>query len=156
MIDKWRIEENVFSEKTSGKHEALMTLGNGYMGIRAGFEEEYAGQKRGFFIAGTYNRAGLNEVAELPNAADITAFEIIIDNERFSLLKGKIHEYNFTLDMKTGELKIHGHGLHYLHGSKAPIFFIYISIHVLFLLYQISMYSKISSSICSLEINLLP
>ena len=105
MIDKWRIEENVFSEKTSGKHEALMTLGNGYMGIRAGFEEEYAGQKRGFFIAGTYNRAGLNEVAELPNAADITAFEIIIDNERFSLLKGKIHEYNFTLDMKTGELK---------------------------------------------------
>ena len=79
MIDKWRIEENVFSEKTSGKHETLMTLGNGYMGIRAGFEEEYAGQKRGFFIAGTYNRAGLNEVAELPNAADITAFEIIID-----------------------------------------------------------------------------
>ena len=105
MIDKWRIEENVFSEKTSGKHEALMTLGNGYMGIRAGFEEEYAGQSRGFFIAGTYNRAGLNEVAELPNVADITAFEIIIDNERFSLLKGKIHEYNFTLDMKTGELK---------------------------------------------------
>ena len=35
MINKWRIEETEFSEKTSGKHEALMTLGNGYMGIRA-------------------------------------------------------------------------------------------------------------------------
>ena len=105
MRDKWRIEEGVFSEETLGKHEALMTQGNGYMGIRAGFEEEYAGQSRGFFIAGTYNRAGLNEVTELPNIADITAFEITIDNERFSLLNGKIHEYNFTLDMKTGELK---------------------------------------------------
>ncbi len=105
MRDKWRIEESVFSEKTLGKHETLMTLGNGYMGIRAGFEEEYAGQCRGFFIAGTYNRAGLNEVTELPNIADITAFEITIDNERFSLLNGKIHEYNFALDMKTGELK---------------------------------------------------
>ena len=105
MRDKWKIEESVFSEKTLGKHETLMTLGNGYMGIRAGFEEEYAGQCRGFFIAGTYNRAGLNEVTELPNIADITAFEITIDNERFSLLNGKIHEYNFALDMKTGELK---------------------------------------------------
>ena len=105
MTDKWQIEENVFSEKTSGKHEALMTLGNGYMGIRSGFEEEYSGQCRGFFIAGTYNRAGLNEVTELPNIADITAFEITIDNERFSLLNGKIHEYNFALDMKTGGLK---------------------------------------------------
>ena len=105
MRDKWRIEESVFSEKTLGKHETLMTLGNGYMGIRAGFEEEYAGQCRGFFIAGTYNRVGLNEVTELPNLADITAFEITIDNERFSLLNGKIHEYNFALDMKTGELK---------------------------------------------------
>ena len=105
MRDKWKIEESVFSEKTLGKHETLMTLGNGYMGIRAGFEEEYAGQCRGFFIAGTYNRVGLNEVTELPNLADITAFEITIDNERFSLLNGKIHEYNFALDMKTGELK---------------------------------------------------
>ena len=105
MINKWRIEETEFSEKTSGKHEALMTLGNGYMGIRAGFEEDYAGQCRGFFIAGTYNKAGLNEVTELPNIADVTAFDIIIDNERFSLLMGKVHEYSFALDMKTGELK---------------------------------------------------
>lgn len=104
MKNKWIIEENEFLKESLGKHETLMTLGNGYLGLRAALEENYEDQCRGFYIAGTYNKAGLNEVTELPNTADLTAFEIRLNGEKFNLNNGTIQDYRLYLDMEKAEL----------------------------------------------------
>ncbi|MBP9479433.1 MAG: glycoside hydrolase family 65 protein [Sebaldella sp.] len=104
MKNKWIIEERQFLSESLRKYEALMTLGNGYLGLRAALEENYENQCRGFYISGTYNRAGLNEVTELPNIADLTAFEIRLNGEKFNLMRGIIHDYKLYLDMKKAEL----------------------------------------------------
>jgi hypothetical glycosyl hydrolase len=100
----WIIEEICFNDRYQGKCESIMTLGNGYMGLRSSVEEPYIGQTRNMFIAGTYNKFDEKEVTELPNAADITQMVIYINDEQFSLKNGKINEYSRKLNLRTGEL----------------------------------------------------
>ncbi len=104
-LANWLVSEPVFDTIFQGKCEAILSLGNGYMGVRSATEESYVGQVRNCFVAGTFNRFDENEVTELPNAADVTALDIYIDNELFSLEKGEVHDYHRTLNLKTGELE---------------------------------------------------
>ena len=104
-LANWLVSEPVFNTLLQGKCEAVMSLGNGYMGIRSATEESYVGQVRNCFVAGTFNRFDENEVTELPNAADVTALDIYIDKELFSLEKGEVRDYHRTLNLKTGELE---------------------------------------------------
>ncbi|KPL14796.1 MAG: trehalase [Bacteroides sp. SM23_62] len=101
----WLVSEPVFDILHQGKYEAILSQGNGYMGVRSATEESYVGQVRNCFVAGTFNRFDENEVTELPNAADVTALDIYIDNELFSLEKGRVSNYHRTLNLKTGELE---------------------------------------------------
>ena len=87
-----------------GKAEAMMYLGNGYLGLRSVTEERYMNEKRNLFVAGTYNKAEKNEVTELPNIADVTRIDIRIDGERFSLEFGKTKDYIRQLNLKYAEL----------------------------------------------------
>jgi hypothetical glycosyl hydrolase len=100
----WIVEENKFDSAYLGKCEAIMSLGNGYLGIRSTTEERYLGEKRNYFVAGTFNKFDDNEVTELPNIADIVNFEIIINGQSFTLEKGTIKHYSRQLNIKTGEL----------------------------------------------------
>jgi len=104
-LANWLVSEPEFNTLHQGKCEAILSLGNGYMGIRSATEESYVGQVRNCFVAGTFNRFAENEVTELPNAADVTALDIYIDNELFSLEKGEVRDYHRTLNLKTGELE---------------------------------------------------
>ncbi len=104
-LTNWLVSEPAFDTLSQGKCEAIMSLGNGYMGIRSATEESYVGQVRNCFVAGTFNRFDKNEVTELPNAADVAALDIYIDKELFSLEKGEIRDYHRTLNLKTGELE---------------------------------------------------
>jgi hypothetical glycosyl hydrolase len=97
--------ETAFSKDYQGKCEAIFCLGNGYMGIRSSLEENYTGQTRGLFIAGTFNRFDEAEVTELPNAADLIAMDIRLSGEEFSLETGETGHYNRRLDFITGELE---------------------------------------------------
>lgn len=106
-IHKWKIEENIFESGFLGKCEAIMSLGNGYLGIRSATEERYLEEKRGYFVAGTFNKFDKNEVTELPNIADILAIELYLNGQYFTLDKGVIKEYSRTLDLRTGELARH-------------------------------------------------
>jgi hypothetical glycosyl hydrolase len=103
-LTNWMVEEADFESKLQGKCEAIFCQGNGYMGIRCATEESYTGQVRDTFIAGTFNKFDENEVTELPNAADITAAEIWIDGDLFSLEKGSFANYSRTLNLKNGEV----------------------------------------------------
>ncbi|MDS9472467.1 glycoside hydrolase family 65 protein [Sporosarcina pasteurii] len=100
----WIISEVDFSSNALGKCEAIMSLGNGYMGLRSVTEEPYIHETRNLFVSGTFNKAAENEVTELPNLADVTRLDIRIDGERFSLELGQTNNYVRQLNLKTAEL----------------------------------------------------
>lgn len=103
-ISDWILAEDSFDRNHLGKCEAVMCLGNGYMGLRSAAEERYLGETRNLLVNGTFNKFDENEVTELPNAADVTAIELWIDGERFSLDQGMYEEYSRELNIRTGEL----------------------------------------------------
>jgi len=105
LVNARSLSETAFIKDYQGKCEAILCLGNGYMGVRSSLEESYTGQTRGMFIAGTYNRFDEAEVSELPNAADIVAMDIRLGSDEFNLETGKTEFYERCLDFKTGLLK---------------------------------------------------
>ncbi len=102
-MQNWVLAEESFDQEHQGKCESVMHLANGYVGIRSAFEENYPGQTRGMFVAGSFNRLP-GEVVELPNAADGCAMEIGLDGERFSQSSGTVEHYSRRLNLRTGEL----------------------------------------------------
>ena len=54
-MEKWNIIVQGFDPKQVTKHESLFSLGNGAMGYRANFEEQYTGETfQGSYIGGVY------------------------------------------------------------------------------------------------------
>lgn len=100
----WIVAEDSFQPDHPGKCESIMCLGNGYMGIRSATEENYLGNTRDTFVAGTFNKFG-DEVTELPNVADVIAMPIRVNGELLDLSKGTVEGYLRTLNLKTGLLK---------------------------------------------------
>ncbi|WP_379138582.1 glycoside hydrolase family 65 protein [Paenibacillus sp. sgz500958] len=103
-LRNWVIGEDSFHVQNLGKYETIMSLGNGYMGIRSCTEESYPQETRNCFVAGTFNISGASEVTELPNLADVTELGIWLDGEGFHLEKGQVEEYSRTLNLQTAEL----------------------------------------------------
>ena len=103
-VKDWIIREDRFDADHLGKCEAIMSLGNGYMGLRSATEEKYLGETRDMLVNGTFNKFDENEVTELPNAADVTAVELWIDGERFALDQGSCSDYGRELNIRSGEL----------------------------------------------------
>ncbi len=104
-VDKnWTMTEEVFIQELLGKCEAVMSLGNGYMGIRSATEESYVGEVRNTFVAGIFNKFVDGEVTELANIADVIGMVIRINGERLDLITGKVIDYNRTINARTGEL----------------------------------------------------
>lgn len=105
--NEWIVMEDRFDNRALGKCEAIMCLGNGYIGLRSTTEEKYLKERRDYFVAGTFNKFDEEEVTELPNAADIVAIEFYVNGEYFTLEQGTTHEYSRQLNLKNGELSRH-------------------------------------------------
>ncbi|MFS0762855.1 glycoside hydrolase family 65 protein [Peribacillus phoenicis] len=99
-----KLEEKEFDLRYINKFASLMTIGNGYCGLRATHEENYADQTRGMYVAGIYNKATANEPSELVNLPDMIGMNIEVDGETFSLLTGEVLSYKRQLNFETGEL----------------------------------------------------
>ncbi|WP_199898420.1 hypothetical protein [Prolixibacter bellariivorans] len=53
--DEWKIVEDKFHPEYNKISESVMSLGNGRMGHRANFEEQYSGETlQGNYVAGIY------------------------------------------------------------------------------------------------------
>lgn len=104
-IGDWILREDSFDPEHLGKCEAVMSLGNGYLGLRSATEEKYLNETRDLLINGTFNKFDPSAVTELPNAADMTGIEIRINQERFTLEQGTIDSYSRELNIRTAELK---------------------------------------------------
>ncbi|MGL6065879.1 MAG: glycoside hydrolase family 65 protein [Cetobacterium sp.] len=101
-LKNWVVSESSFNTNHLGKCEAIMCLGNGYMGVRSSTEEKYLKETRDHFVSGTFNKFDENEVTELPNIGDFTALEILLNGDRLDLEKGEVKNYSRDLNLKTG------------------------------------------------------
>jgi kojibiose phosphorylase len=104
QIRTWTLTEAPFNPFKMSHTETIYTVGNGYMGVRASFEEGYPNELASTLIHGLFNHAEgqlVPELVVLPNPLSLT---ISVDGEAFHLQKGKVLGYEHTLDLKTAVL----------------------------------------------------
>lgn len=112
---EWQIIEEGFDAHYNKISESIFSIGNGRMGQRANFEEEYSGDTLpGSYVAGVYypdkTRVGWwkngypEYFAKVLNAPSWIGIHISIDNHKLDLAKCKVINFVRTLDMKTGLL----------------------------------------------------
>lgn len=112
---EWQIVEEGFDPHHNKISESVFSIGNGRMGQRANFEEEYSGETlRGSYVAGVYypdkTRVGWwkngypEYFAKVLNAPNWIGIHISIDSQKLDLAKCKTEDFRRVLDMKTGLL----------------------------------------------------
>jgi maltose phosphorylase len=112
---EWQIIEEGFDPHYNKISESIFSIGNGRMGQRANFEEEYSGDTlRGSYVAGVYypdkTRVGWwkngypEYFAKVLNAPNWIGIRITIDNQKLDLAKCKVEDFRRVLDMKEGLL----------------------------------------------------
>jgi maltose phosphorylase len=113
--DEWKIIETRFEPDNCRDSESIFALGNGMMGQRANFEENYSGDTlQGTYVAGIYYpdktmvgwwKNGYPEYfAKVPNAPSWTGIRIKIDGEELDLAQCRVKSFRRELDMKQGLL----------------------------------------------------
>ncbi|WP_058301233.1 glycoside hydrolase family 65 protein [Gorillibacterium timonense] len=114
-VDEWSIIEEGFDAHTHELSESIFSIGNGYMGQRANFEEAYSGASlQGSYMAGVYypdkTRVGWwkngypEYFAKVLNSTNWIGIGVEIDGEPLDLYKVKVHDFVRTLHMKEGYL----------------------------------------------------
>ncbi|MCF8009339.1 MAG: glycoside hydrolase family 65 protein, partial [Halanaerobiales bacterium] len=117
--EPWQIREKTFTIRNNHHNETIFSLGNGYMGLRGTFEEDYqelTGQSTpGFYINGIYENEEIiyGEFAPkqpkyyqtMVNLMDWEKINLYIEDEKFNMLKGEIIDYERVLNIKKGYLK---------------------------------------------------
>jgi len=111
--DNWSIIEEGFDAERVKSSESLFSIGNGAMGQRANFEENYSGDTfQGSYIAGIYYpdktkvgwwKNGYPEYfAKVLNAPNWIGIDIEINSENFDLNSCKVRNFRRELNMKEG------------------------------------------------------
>ncbi|MGB2088154.1 MAG: glycoside hydrolase family 65 protein [Psychroflexus salarius] len=112
--NEWSIIENGFDKSNVKSSESLFSLGNGAMGQRANFEEDYSGPSfQGSYIGGIYypdkTRVGWwkngypEYFAKVLNAPNFIGIHITIEGETFDLNTCKeVKNFKRELNMKEG------------------------------------------------------
>lgn len=100
----WTINEETFNPEKLHHKETVFTVGNGYLGTRGTFEEQYPGEVRATFLHGVFDDVPVS-FTELANAPDWLEMEIFLDGERFSLWTGELLSFTRSLDLYTATLR---------------------------------------------------
>ncbi|MFF2018599.1 glycoside hydrolase family 65 protein [Paenibacillus sp. NPDC058177] len=114
-IDEWSIIEESFDPGTQEISESVFSIGNGYMGGRANFEEQYSGHSlQGSYMAGVYypdkTRVGWwkngypEYFAKVLNSTNWIGINIDIDGTPLDLAKSTVTDFRRVLNMKEGTL----------------------------------------------------
>ena len=113
--EEWNIIEEGFDPHLNKISESIFSLGNGRMGQRANFEEDYSGETlRGSYVAGVYypdkTRVGWwkngypEYFAKVLNAPNWIGIHVSIDSQKLDIAKCKVEGFKRVLDMRTGLL----------------------------------------------------
>ncbi len=113
--DDWKIIERGWNPDNHQKSESIFSLGNGRMGQRANFEEDYSGASlQGSYIAGVYypdkTRVGWwkngypEYFAKVLNSVNWIGLRLQVDGERLDLFTAKVSDFYRELNMHEGYL----------------------------------------------------
>ena len=113
--DPWCVVEQGFHADYNEITESLMSLGNGRMGQRGNFEEQYSGKTLiGNYVAGVFypdkTRVGWwkngypRYFAKVLNACNWTRIDVQIDGETLDLATCEVSDFKRVLNMKEGHL----------------------------------------------------
>lgn len=114
--DEWCIVEEGFVPENARASESIFSLGNGSMGQRANFEEQYSGQSlQGSYVAGIYypdkTRVGWwkngypEYFAKVINSTNWIGINVCVNNDSLDLATCKVSEFKRVLNMKEGYLE---------------------------------------------------
>ena len=115
-VDEWSIIEEGWNPDNHEVSESIFSIGNGYMGQRANFEEAYSGHSlQGSYMAGVYypdkTRVGWwkngypEYFAKVLNATNWIGIGITINGETLDLAVCEVKDFVRELNMKEGYLK---------------------------------------------------
>jgi trehalose/maltose hydrolase-like predicted phosphorylase len=102
-MNLWQITEERFEPNKMHAQESVYSIGNGYFATRGTFEEHYFGANPATLLYGLFDSIPIGK-EELANAPDWLPIKLFINGERFHFTRGKILEYQRTLDMQRGVL----------------------------------------------------
>jgi maltose phosphorylase len=114
--DEWLIVEDGFHPEFNREAESIFSLGNGYMGQRANFEEKYSGDSlRGSYVAGVYypdkTRVGWwkngypEYFAKVLNSPNWIGIDLSVDDIPVDIAKIPAKSFRRVLNMKEGFLE---------------------------------------------------
>jgi maltose phosphorylase len=114
--DAWQIIEEGFHPEMNRESESIFSIGNGYMGQRANFEEYYSGESlQGSYVAGVYypdkTRVGWwkngypEYFAKVLNAPNWIGIDISVNGQKIDLAASQINSFKRILNMKEGYLE---------------------------------------------------
>lgn len=114
-INEWKIIQDNIEFEENRLAESIMSLGNGYMGMRGNYEESYSKDShRGSYIGGIWypdkTRVGWwkngypNYFGKVPNSINYIGINICINGEVLDLAKVNVEQFYRELDMKNGVL----------------------------------------------------
>ena len=113
---EWLIIEEGFHPEMNRESESIFSIGNGYMGQRANFEEKYSGDTLlGSYVAGVYypdkTRVGWwkngypEYFAKVLNAPKWIGIDVSVNGKPVDLADAKIISFRRILNMKEGYLE---------------------------------------------------
>ncbi len=116
ITDEWKIIENKWDPARHQGSESIFSIGNGRMGQRANFEEQYSGAHlQGSYIGGVYypdkTRVGWwkngypEYFAKVLNSVNWIGIDLKIDGVEIDLAKQNVLQFYRELDMRQGLLK---------------------------------------------------
>jgi maltose phosphorylase len=114
--DAWLVVEEGFHPAMNRESESIFSIGNGYMGQRANFEEHYSGDSmQGSYVAGVYypdkTRVGWwkngypEYFAKVLNAPNWIGIDLSVNGRLIDLATSQISSFMRILNMKEGYLE---------------------------------------------------
>lgn len=114
-MDAWNIVEDNFMEEKNKISESIFSIGNGYMGQRGNFEEDYSGLTlKGTYMAGIYypdrTRVGWwkngypKYFAKVLNSTNWIGIKVNVNGKCFDISRCKIESFKRVLNMREGYL----------------------------------------------------
>lgn len=112
-VHPWKVAARGWQPETMLLAESLTSLGNGYMGLRGNFEEDYAGEShRGTYLGGVWfpdkTRVGWwkngypKYFGKVINAVNLIGIHVTVDGEPLDLSRLTVWDYTCEVDMRTG------------------------------------------------------
>lgn len=110
-VAPWNIVTHDFNPKDKRLQESMTSLGNGYMGMRGFFEEDYSGDTlNGIYLGGVWypdkTRVGWwkngypDYFGKVVNAVNFIKMHVKINGEVIDLAKDQFSDFELNLDMK--------------------------------------------------------